>query len=143
MGKRVFIFVLILIVSAGWRSVLAQEVSKDSGAVKIYQDKRVEELVQKKKKLNETNSSEEGYRIQIFSDSGNNSKAKAQSVMDQFVVNHPEAKAYMVFKSPNYKVTVGDFRTKLDAIRYLNLITTEYPTAFIISDMINFPQTEP
>lgn len=142
MRNRFFIFFLIAFVG-GWLSSFAQEVRKDSGTVTIYQDKLVDELVNKQIKLNEAASSQEGYRIQIFSDSGNNSKTKAQAAMDEFVAKHPEARAYLVFKSPNYKVKIGDFRSKLDAIRYLNQIASEYQNAFIISDVINLPQVEP
>ena len=142
MKERLFILLLLLLY-CGWQSSFAQEVRKDSGTVTVYQDKLVDELVQKQVKLNETASSQEGYRIQIFSDSGNNSKAKAQATMDEFTTKHPEAKAYLVFKSPNYKVKIGDFRSKLDAIRYLNQITAEYQNAFIIAELINLPQVEP
>ena len=137
------VILLILLIIAGLRSGLAQEVRKDSGSVTIYQDKLVDELIQKQVKLNESGNSQDGYRIQIFSDSGNNSKAKAQTAMDEFLAKHPEMKAYLVFKSPNYKVKVGDFRNKLDAIRYLNEISADFPNAFIISDLINLPQVEP
>lgn len=137
------VIILILVIIAGLRSGFAQEVRKDSGTVTIYQDKLVDELVQKQVKLNESGNSQEGYRIQIFSDSGNNSKAKAQTAMDEFLSKHPEMKAYLVFKSPNYKVKVGDFRSKLDAIRYLTQVSAEFPNAFIISDLINLPQVEP
>jgi len=142
MWKR-SVIVLLLLIIAGLRSGFAQEVRKDSGSVTIYQDKLVDELVQKQVKLNETGNSQDGYRIQIFSDSGNNSKTKAQTAMDEFLAQHPDMKAYLVFKSPNYKVKVGDFRSKLDAIRSLNQISAEFPNAFIISDLINLPQVEP
>lgn len=138
--RNVIFFVFVLI--AGLRSGFAQEVSKDSGSVTIYQDKLIDELVQKQVKLSVAGSNEDGYRIQIFSDSGNNSKTKAQSVMDEFLAKYPEMKAYLVFKSPNYKVKIGDFRSRLDAIRYLNRISAEFPNAFIISDLINLPQIE-
>ncbi len=141
--NRLFVILAILFISAGWRSGFAQEVRKDSGAVTIYQDKLLDELILKQVKLNEAGDSQEGYRIQIFSDSGNNSKTKAQSAMDEFLAKHPEVKAYLVFKSPNYKVKIGDFRSKLDAIRYLTEITADFPNAFIISDLINIPQVEP
>jgi len=137
------ILVMLMFISAGWQRCIAQEVRKDSGTITIYQDRLVEELIQKQVKLNEAGDNEEGYRIQIFSDSGNNSKAKAQSAMDEFLAQHPEIKAYLTFKSPNYQVKIGDFRSRLDAIRYLNQIAAEYPNAFIISDLINFPQVEP
>ena len=139
--RNVIFFVFVLI--AGLRSGFAQEIRKDSGSVTIYQDKLVDELVQKQIKLSEAGNNEEGYRIQIFSDSGNNSKTKAQSAMDEFLAKNPEMKAYLVFKSPNYKVKIGDFRSRLDAIRYLNRISAEFSNAFIISDLINLPQIEP
>ena len=141
MKKRIVIF-FVLVFIAGLRSGFAQEVSKDSGSVTIYQDKLVDELVQKQIKLSVAGSNEDGYRIQIFTDSGNNSKTKAQSAMDEFLAKYPEMKAYLVFKSPNYKVKIGDFRSRLDAIRYLNRISAEFPNAFIISDLINLPQIE-
>ena len=143
MGKRFFILLSLFIISAGWLSGFAQEVRIDSGAVTIYQDKLVDELIQKQLKLNEAGNNQDGYRIQIFSDSGNNSKTKAQAAINEFLAKHPETKAYLVFKSPNYKVKVGDFRSKLDAIRYLNQITEDFPNAFIVSDLINIPQVEP
>ena len=142
MWKR-SVIVLLLLIIAGLRSGFAQEVRKDSGSVTIYQDKLVDELVQKQVKLNEAGNNQDGYRIEIFSDSGNNSKTKAQTAMDEFLAKQPEMKAYLVFKSPNYKVKVGDFRSKLDAIRSLNQISAECPNAFIISDLINLPQVEP
>ncbi|MEI7490728.1 MAG: SPOR domain-containing protein [Bacteroidota bacterium] len=140
--SRQIVILLILFISAGWRSGFAQEVRNDSGAVTIYQDKLLDELIQKQVKIYEAGNNQEGYRIQIFSDSGNNSKTKAQSAMDEFLAKHPEVKAYLVFKSPNYKVKIGDFRSKLDAIRYLTEINADFPNAFIISDLINIPQVE-
>ena len=142
MQKSKLIF-LIFIFTAILRFGYTQEVRKDSGSVTVYQDKLVDELIQKQVKLNEAGSNQDGYRIQIFSDSGNNSKARAQSVMDEFLTKHPEVKAYLAFKSPNYKVKIGDFRSKLDAIRYLNQVSADFPNAFIIADLINLPQTEP
>ena len=84
----------------------------------------------------------DGFRIQIFFDSGNNSKTKAQSIYEEFKAKYPDIGAYLSFKSPNYKVRVGDFRTRLDAQRFLNEIIAEYPSAWIVADMIRFPITE-
>lgn len=134
---------LLIWLLAAWQGVVAQEMRTDSGTLVIYQDKMVDELVKKQIRLSETMQTEEGFRIQVFTDSGNNSKARAQASMDEFIAKHPEAKAYLVFKSPNYKVKVGDFRSRLDAIRYLNQIAADYPNAFIITDQINLPQVEP
>jgi hypothetical protein len=99
-------------------------------------------LVSKHIQINQNRKSMEGYRIQIFFDSGNNSKTKAQSIYEGFKAKYPDVRAYLSFKSPNYKVRVGDFRTRLDAQRFLNDIIDEYPNAWIIADMINLPKVE-
>lgn len=106
----------------------------------IIQDARVDMLVTKHIQINQAINAMDGYRIQLFSDSGNNSKTAAQAVQDEFLVKYPETGVYLTFKSPNYKVRIGDFRTRLDAQRFLNEIAVDYPNAFIIVDQINLPK---
>jgi len=106
----------------------------------IIQDARVDLLVKKHIQINQAINAMDGYRIQLFSDSGNNSKTAAQAVQDEFLVKYPETGVYLTFKSPNYKVRIGDFRTRLDAQRFLNEIAVDYPNAFIIADQINLPK---
>ncbi|MGA2822471.1 MAG: SPOR domain-containing protein [Bacteroidales bacterium] len=120
----------------------AQEKNKEKGHIQIIQDDKVDLLVSKHIQINQNRKSMEGYRIQIFFDSGNNSKTKAQSIYEGFKAKYPDIGAYLSFKSPNYKVRVGDFRTRLDAQRFLNDIIDEYPNAWIIADMINLPKVE-
>jgi hypothetical protein len=120
----------------------AQEKEKEKGHIQIIQDDRVDLLVSKHIQLNQNRKNMEGYRIQIFFDSGNNSKTKAQSIYEGFRAKYPDIGAYLSFKSPNYKVRIGDFRTQLDAQRFLNEIIDEYPNAWIIADMINLPKAE-
>jgi hypothetical protein len=95
--------------------------------------------VRKHIQINQNRKGMDGYRIQIFFDSGNNSKTKAQSIYEGFKAKYPDVRAYLSFKSPNYKVRVGDFRSRLDAQRFLNDINNEYPNAWIIADQINLP----
>ena len=108
----------------------------------IIQDARVDLLVGKHIQVNESLKTMEGFRIQLFSDSGNNSKTKAQAAHDEFQARYPAMGVYLTFKSPNYKVRVGDFRTKLDAQRFLNEISADYSNAFIITDQINLPKSD-
>lgn len=111
-----------------------------SGNIELIQDARVEHLVQKHKLLNEKINGIPGYRIQIFSESGTNSKNKATKVKDDFQQNFSDQEIYLLFQEPNYKVRVGDFRTQLDALGYLHKIQLSYPNAFIVNDKINFPK---
>lgn len=120
----------------------AQDKDTGKGHVQIIQDEKVDLLVSKHIQINQNRKGIEGFRIQIFFDSGNNSKTKAESIYEGFKAKFPDVGAYLSFKSPNYKVRVGDFRTRLDAQRFLNEIITEYPNAWIIADMINLPNVD-
>jgi hypothetical protein len=114
-----------------------------SGKVDIIQDDRVDLLISKHIQINENLKTTSGYRIQIFFDSGNNSKTKAQSVFERFKGRFPSVGAYLTFKAPNYKVRVGDFTSKLKAQRFLMEVLPDYPNAYLVSDQINIQQVEP
>lgn len=106
----------------------------------VIRDPAVDDLVQKHIEVNQNRNGISGYRIQIFFDSGNNSKTRGQSVYETFTARNPDVRAYLTFKAPNYKVRVGDFRTRLDAVRFLQQILPDYPGAYVISDHINLPK---
>ena len=137
-GSHRFILILTLLFLGG--SCLAQADTMASRQVEIIQDDKVGLLLEKHIKINETLKKMEGFRIQIFSDSGNNSKTRAQAVQEEVAARFPEMGIYLSFKSPNYRIRVGDFRTRLDAQRFLTDISVEYPNAFIVNDMINLPK---
>ena len=140
--KILFLLVVLFLLSGLAVMGFAQEKNNEKGHIQIIQDDKVDLLVSKHIQINQNRKSMEGYRIQIFFDSGNNSKTKAQSIYEGFKAKYPDVGAYLSFKSPNYKVSVGDFRSRLDAQRFLNDIILEYPNAWIIADMINLPKVE-
>jgi hypothetical protein len=143
-NKTIFIGLLIAFFLTGQFLIsYCQEIKKDSGIIKIIQDDKVDLLVSKHIRINQGSQGIDGYRIQIFFDSGNNSKTNAKGVYESFIAKFPDVKAYLSFKTPNYKVRVGDFRTKLDAQRFLNEILTDYPNAWITADQINLPDVKP
>lgn len=80
-----------------------------------------------------------GYRIEIYSSSGANSKLKARSNRIQFIQQYDSIPAYVVWEYPNFEVRVGDFRTKLEAERALQDIVPSFPFAFITKDDIELP----
>jgi hypothetical protein len=136
----VIVFTFLFLLQA--TSLFSQEARKDSGNIRLIQDDKVDLLVSKHIQINQNRKGIDGFRIQIFFDSGNNSKTRAQSIYESFLVKYPNVGAYLTFKTPNYKVRVGDFRTKLDAQRFLNEIIADYPNAWIIEDQINLPKVE-
>ncbi|MBP6871835.1 MAG: SPOR domain-containing protein [Bacteroidales bacterium] len=80
-----------------------------------------------------------GYRIQIFFDSGLNSSDRARQTRDEFLLLFPDIPAYVSWKAPNYRVRVGDYKSRLDAEKDLQLIMISYPNAWVTKDEINFP----
>lgn len=105
----------------------------------LIQDKRVDLLVDKHIFLNRHQFTLSGWRIQIFFDSGANSKRKATDALRQFNERYPETDAYLSFKEPYYRVRVGDFRSRLEAEGFLRKVQAEYPNAFATNDFINPP----
>jgi hypothetical protein len=134
----VFTFLFLLLDA----SLFSQDTLKDPGSIRLIQDNKVDLLVSKHIQINQNLKGIDGFRIQIFFDSGNNSKTRAKSIYESFLAKYPNIGVYLTFRTPNYKVRVGDFRTKLDAQRFLNEIIADYPNAWIIDDQINLPKVE-
>jgi hypothetical protein len=112
----------------------------NGGNVKIIQDARIDSLVQKHIELNKIDPCIKGWRINIFFESGNNSKRMAIEAKSQFVQTHPDIPCYLIFQEPYYKIRIGDYRTKVEASGILKEIEAEYPYAFVVEDKINFPE---
>lgn len=81
-----------------------------------------------------------GYRIRIYFDNGQKSRYESESTMMRFKTRHPEVQAYRTFTSPYFKVTVGDYRTRSEALAALKAIQPEFPAAFIVRDKFKYPQ---
>jgi hypothetical protein len=119
--------------------------NRSDGRVVVIQDNLVDtvlrdyEAMRLKIMENPDNKAIPGYRIQIFFDSGLNSSDRARASRDEFLFKYPEIAAYVSWKAPNYRVRVGDFRTRLEAERTLQVILADYPSAWVIKDEINFP----
>lgn len=107
------------------------------GSVRIIQEPAIEQLILKHIRINETREGIPGYRIQIFFDSGTNSKIRATAVSEDFGRRFPEVNVYLTFIAPNYKVRIGDYRTRLDAWRFLQELQPDYPGAYVVADLIN------
>lgn len=118
---------------------LAAAAQAQKGSVRLTGDVKVEELVKKHIELNERTNSIPGYRVQIASMAGPNSRQKAFGMKESFYALYPEVAVYVVFDEPNFKVKVGDFRTRLEAFAFLQRIKETFP-GYIISDNINLEQ---
>lgn len=76
-----------------------------------------------------------GYRIQLASES---SSSPARKIRAAFIQKYKEIPAYEIYQQPYFKVRVGDFKTKLEAIKFQKEIQTDYPNCYIVKDEIVF-----
>lgn len=120
-------------------TALFSQVVKE-GSIVIHQDSRVGELIEKHISFNEKQLGIPGFRVQIYFDSGNNSKSRANKAKSDFMFKYPGVEAYVIFQSPNYVVRVGDFRSSVEAQGFVHTIKPNYPNAYFVSDEIQFPK---
>lgn len=80
-----------------------------------------------------------GFRVHIYMDSGNRARLNTQQAQADFEEKYPEQPSYIIYEEPYFKLRAGDFRTRLDARRFLESIRRNYPAAYIVVDMINYP----
>ena len=78
----------------------------------------------------------QGYRIRIYFSSAQNARNESAAAAVRFRSgwNYP---VYRSFESPNFKVTVGNFRTKSEALSILEAVRCEFPSAFIVREEID------
>ena len=121
-------------------TLLAQPNSETGGQVQLHQDAETKALVNDYIKAKKEEKGMMGYRVQIFFASGHFARKNANKIRNSFVAKYKETKAHVVFEEPNFKVRVGDFRTKSEALKVLVEIEEEYKGAYIVKDFIEFPE---
>ena len=113
--------------------------SQNEGYVILEQDQRIEQLIQRQRDIHAADSTIDGFRIQIFMESGNDAVEMASVTMEEFKEKYPEIPIYLVFGQPYYRLRVGDFRTRLEAEKAFQKLSREYKKAFVTSDRIQLP----
>lgn len=96
--------------------------------VTVYQDSKFEELLNQKRKVNSSITINNRYKIQIF----NGSSEESKKTLIQFKRENKNYDATIVFSTPLYKVWIGNFKTRIEAERNLNMLKKNYPNSIII-----------
>lgn len=106
--------------------------------VRIYQDENIEAIVNQFLQEERSKSGIIGFRIRIYSDSGQGAGENAKSENAKFMSLFPRMRSYIKFDSPYYRVYVGNFRTRSEANKLLNRIEYHFPSAFIVKTRIGY-----
>ncbi len=110
--------------------------TKKTNHIEVIADKRVTSLLNKEIRISKGKGTIPGFRVQIYYGSGTGSKTSAKEVQGEFLKSFPAVTSYLLFQSPNFKIRVGDFKTKLEAQKFFVECKSIFNNAFIVKDEI-------
>ena len=108
--------------------------------VMVHADNKITGLVEKHVATNKNNAKLMGFCVQICFESGANSRERAEKTRMAFLSKYPKINAYTSFKEPNFRVRVGDFRTRAEARGFREEIIADFPKSFVVKDEIKYPK---
>ena len=80
-----------------------------------------------------------GYRIRLFFDSAQTAREASLAAISKFAALCPDVPVFRTYSSPNFKVTAGNFRTRLEAEDFLERIKDAFPDAFVVRERFKYP----
>lgn len=101
------------------------------------QDSLVQVLVNRHMAINQAKRSMPGYRIQIYF---GNDRTRANEIKTDFLQLFPNTGTYLIYQQPNFKIRVGDYKTRLEAMKFLKEIQSLYSSAFLVKDDVKLPE---
>ena len=110
----------------------------DKVDVKIVQTETVKDAMRRQVTDNASRTLS-GYRVRIFFDNKQTARVESEETLKKFESMYHDVVAYRTYANPYFKVTVGDFRTRSEAVRLLERIKGEFPSAFVVKENIAFP----
>jgi hypothetical protein len=98
------------------------------GKNNLKQSPKFEQLLNEKRKINTLLTVNERYKIQIFSGDSETAKKVLFECKQEFNL----LDGTIIFNTPNYKVWIGNFRTRIEAERNLAELKNSFSNAFLI-----------
>ena len=113
--KFLFLSLLIFSTKIGFSQTTTTEVN---------QSEEISQLLELKKEID---AEESQFRIQVY----NGSRGGAERTKTEFLKSYSQWPLEMKFETPNYKIWVGKFKTRMEAERALVKIKRKFENAFI------------
>lgn len=101
---------------------ISQISNAQEGSVNVVQDDKIKQLLELKKDSRIIDL----YRIQIYT----GSRKTAFEKLEEFKTIFPDIETTILYDTPNYKIWVGSYRTRLEVDNALVAIKKEFPAAF-------------
>jgi len=74
-----------------------------------------------------------GYRVRIYFGNNQNSRSEAYAAQERFKSSFPDISSNVDYTAPYFKVTVGNFLTREEAVRLWGRLLGMFPNAFVVS----------
>ncbi len=157
MFRKIFSSVIILLLPAGLCRSQAfvktadffKRSNETKGRLSINQDPAVDSLLSRyilasrKNRTIEGTQGMEGFRIQIYYSSVRQAREESAKTRAEFINKFPDIVSYAQYQEPGYfMVRAGNYRTRTEGFKYLLMVRKEFPDAYLVPAIINFPDQD-
>lgn len=127
--KAYLLFISILLL------VHAPAEAQKTGKLEVtFASQALDTLMRQNVRSNESLPTVDGYRIQIYSGSGIASKAEAMAAQTRFETLYPSERAYVIYSAPFWRVRVGNYRFRSEAMKLLSSLRSTFPGSYMVRD---------
>jgi len=102
--------------------------SAQEGKITIHQDNKLINLMELKKAVNKEDFTSGQFTVQIF----NGTYEEGDRLMKEIILEDKFKDVYFSFETPYYKIRIGKYISKIEAIKELEKIKKTFPAAFIL-----------
>ena len=131
---KIVFFLLVLFIPF---CTIAQDTMPQASVV-VHEDSRIE-LLTKKPTIRRYTGKASGYRIQIYN---GNDRNEANKIKLSFLRSFPETRAYLTYHNPQFRVRIGDFRTRREAAEFIRVLSGRYISMIVPETIYVSPPKE-
>ena len=129
-SRKLYFFITLISVLFAQNHLVAQT---EDGVVHIESSAHVDQMLVQKKQYNKSLEKFQGFKIQIYY----GSEKKCYEVKEEFTSLFPTIDTSIIFSTPQWKLQIGNYRTRLEADHAMVGIKKEYPSAIVLATEID------
>ena len=114
-------------------SLICQTISKDTKLINKNYEEGLDSLIIKNQNIINKKDGILGWRVQLTFKS---TKDEIKKTRVNFIKLYPEIPTYLTYDPPYYRICVGNFRTKNEALKLNNFIRKNYIEAYPVQKII-------
>ena len=105
----------------------------EDGSVRIESSAHIDQMLAEKKAYNKSLDKFQGFKIQIYY----GSEKECYEEKEDFTSLYPDIATSIIFSTPQWKLQIGNYRSRLEADNAMVGIKKEYPSAIVLATEID------